>query len=595
MFENIFTKSETSELSKAYTHCGYTSLHFKLIDIRNSCNEEKARNLLNLLVTASSITLKIDNKTTYFVPPAATEERHTFNLSSFSNEDLAFFDILQRICEIPPLKARLLNILLEVHPLKSYAQELLKTYDEYIFTAHDYYHSGEPSIERYIIVALRYFRKDKDFIDSVFEKLVSAIEVNNIEHPRYSLALAKLLRQFNYKKNAVRISTALDLAIKDLLSKGSDKNSSSFFDADMVAQEALNWHIKSNNNELIAKARITLAHAKELFADVRSPIVSLEYYLDAIRVLKEIANEQKSKYNIPAKIEILEQKLENCRKNLSKTMQSISYEEVVENKTKSIVQELKNLTTRESLILFSNYFSFNIQDISKEVIEANDSPSIADFFNTDVYTKEGRKCATIPGLQIGDELGTNHKQVQEKVKMHYLQSTNIAGAHIQELTKEQLYSNEEISEFIHSLIYNNPHIEADKKPLFHLGLMYGFHSNFPIAMHLLAPQLESMVRSLLQNIGAYTKKADRQNNENEVALGSLTEHKEFDEIFGVNLSYEIKTIFCTPPSPNIRNSIAHGLVGYKEASSPIYAYAWWLILHVLHYLCSRENERAVRA
>jgi hypothetical protein len=40
---------------------------------------------------------------------------------------------------------------------------------------------------------------------------------------------------------------------------------------------------------------------------------------------------------------------------------------------------------------------------------------------------------------------------------------------------------------------------------------------------------------------------------------------EIETIFGKDLSFEIKALFCDPFGPNLRNELAHGLLDYEEA------------------------------
>ena len=54
-----------------------------------------------------------------------------------------------------------------------------------------------------------------------------------------------------------------------------------------------------------------------------------------------------------------------------------------------------------------------------------------------------------------------------------------------------------------------------------------------------------------------------------------------EKIFGENLSFEIKALFCDPSGPNLRNELAHGLLDDETYQSAYAIYAWWLGLKLV--------------
>jgi hypothetical protein len=56
---------------------------------------------------------------------------------------------------------------------------------------------------------------------------------------------------------------------------------------------------------------------------------------------------------------------------------------------------------------------------------------------------------------------------------------------------------------------------------------------------------------------------------------------EAEKVFGEDLNFEIKALFCDPFGPNLRNELAHGLLD-DEAFQSVYAiYAWWFGLRLI--------------
>ena len=54
-----------------------------------------------------------------------------------------------------------------------------------------------------------------------------------------------------------------------------------------------------------------------------------------------------------------------------------------------------------------------------------------------------------------------------------------------------------------------------------------------------------------------------------------------EEIFGEDLSFEIRALFCDSFGPNLRNELAHGLLDDRAFYSSNAIYAWWFGLKLM--------------
>ena len=102
-----------------------------------------------------------------------------------------------------------------------------------------------------------------------------------------------------------------------------------------------------------------------------------------------------------------------------------------------------------------------------------------------------------------------------------------------------------------------------------------------MALHLLVPQIEHMVRFHLKAAGIKTTTLDQAGVENELGLSALMELPGLTKVFGEDLSFELKALFCDAFGPNLRNELAHGLLDEDACSSVYSIYAWWLGLRLV--------------
>ncbi|MGN7948566.1 DUF4209 domain-containing protein [Microbacterium sp. 22215] len=113
------------------------------------------------------------------------------------------------------------------------------------------------------------------------------------------------------------------------------------------------------------------------------------------------------------------------------------------------------------------------------------------------------------------------------------------------------------------------------------ALAYGYDGDFFTAAQLLAPQVENMVRVHLANAGVLTRSYEG-GVQHEVGLSSLMERAEAGSVFGDDLAFEIRALFCGPLGPNLRNEFAHGLVNDSGSGMHASVYAWWLMWKVVN-------------
>jgi hypothetical protein len=113
------------------------------------------------------------------------------------------------------------------------------------------------------------------------------------------------------------------------------------------------------------------------------------------------------------------------------------------------------------------------------------------------------------------------------------------------------------------------------------GLYAGFQHDFAVAMHLLVPQFEHIVRTVLKSNQVITTNTDKDGLSMEVGLSSLIDKPEVEQIFGPDVTFGIYALMCSQSGPNLRNNIAHGLVSDAILQDTMSVYTWWFILKLV--------------
>lgn len=142
-------------------------------------------------------------------------------------------------------------------------------------------------------------------------------------------------------------------------------------------------------------------------------------------------------------------------------------------------------------------------------------------------------------------------------------------------------------------VLNNPFVPEGHEETYARGLLAGFKGDFLTATHLLVPQLENSIRHVLSRSGVIVSKLDGYGIQEEKDLGALLREPKLEELLGEDLVFDLQGLLVERFGTNLRNRIAHGLMGDDEFSSASTLYLWWLVLRIcmMYMLVSRNPER----
>ena len=68
-----------------------------------------------------------------------------------------------------------------------------------------------------------------------------------------------------------------------------------------------------------------------------------------------------------------------------------------------------------------------------------------------------------------------------------------------------------------------------------------------------------------------------------------------NRVLGDNLAFEIRALFCDAFGPNLRNSVAHGLLDDYESASIYSIYAWWFVFRLVNTSFWQHERSAASA
>lgn len=548
---------------------------------------ENGSNLFELLAKPISMRLQPDSLSEPFLPYFIDSEngRRSTKPEDFLEEELNFFN--QILCDInePYLKARLADLLwlISIPRNPEHAKIAIDSYITGDINGTLWSH-GECKVtfER----ALRLSKQIKDYerLNTIKEKLFNTFILEHIDYKFLPLSIAQLMHKLNVDDtHRVGIATLL-------IQKGYKfKENNDFHAAEYYFDLASKKYQQLLDSDKRVECLIGIAECIELEADLRSRnsnTVANSIYERAVQAYRKIPKRYRETY-------LVDKKVLEIRKKMTITGQA-SLDEMVTFETKSedlsehveesikLVKQAKNV--QEGVVFFTKLYSGPNHEKLVEMANSNLNGSLlSSIFGACHRDDNGKVVAKVPAMNWADPTDPNNaialsSQMNSlfKIQVGLTVNVQILPA-LRQLHKEYRLT----KDLMVAICHQSPLVPDDRIYLLGHGLWLGFEEEFGIAIHLICPQIEHIVRSKLKENQITTTHLDKDGIENEYGLSTLMDLPETEQILGKSLVFELKSIFTEALGSNLRNMVAHGLLDDDNSASEEAVYAWWLTLRLV--------------
>lgn len=570
---NFATNEElTEKLDKIFAALPQDAQH-SLIKISSSLYSSSEgesspglKNSLILLANICSCKLNLDSKNNPFLP----------DLSKLSQNEFSY--LIETIDNIHQniIKSRIADILWTYGSPrnKSYLDMAINGYISLNIDNNFHEQDIYASWERAAVLAT----STKTLIDKVESKLLKEIEnssrswglhilriikifsktdLNRNLHHRFAEILLEKQKEFNHQEQFNVIKQYLDLA-RDLFKK-------------------------IGNNYKMYECIYLLAQATEEhgnFRELDGHMTAKYFYELSLQTYREIPRNYREQFNVSEKLRSIQEKITELGPLVINELQLFSTKEhdISELQFQSINHVKDKKTPFESLVYFSGIISVSYKNISKQTEENVNNSLIGNICNVTSMSQDGRKIAVIPKLN-----NKNKEEVILKtsirdfiVRMQLYVNGQILPA-LYQIQQEYIFP----KEFLIELCKCSPIVPEKRELLVANALYHGFEGDFRTSVHLLAPQVENMIRQRLKKNGIPTTRIDKDNIEQEVGLSTLIDTERAKDILGEDLWFELQAVFTSSLSANLRNEVGHGLLDDDTSNTAYSIYAWWMVLRLV--------------
>ena len=550
-----------------------------LNQISNDNPDGKLKKTLTLLANICSLVFNLESRNDPFQPYISIGNNRSFSPIDLKNEEILFLSNIVNE-DIPPiLKARIADILWTYSIKKQkYPEIAIESYIS-MDVCDDFF---EPNIytfwERAVVLAKQ--TKNSSLIKKIKSKLLHEI---NYPSTNWDFHLLKIIKIFVKTDLAKELNQ--DFAEKLLEKQKKFDHKEQFHIVEQYLEFSEKLFQKSNNLDKKYDCIALLAQVTENYGDHRkneSAMVANHFYKMALQRYRQIPNSYRNTLQIDQKIDFIQEKITQSGLLITDELQLISTKEMdISQLQEQNINHVKNKKSAlESLLYFAGVSSCDFESIWKSTENYIQNSVVSSLFGATSVSLDGRKISSIPPLALD---GNNRDEVIPKkaiknfgIHMHLAVEGCILPA-LNQIQKEHLFP----KEFLIQLCKLSAIVPEKREILVANALYQGFEWDFRSAIHLLAPQVENMIRQRLKQNGLVTTHTAQNDIENEIGLSSLVNLDGAREILGDDLWFELQAVFTDSLSANLRNEVGHGLLDDETSNSLYSVYAWWMVLRLI--------------
>ncbi|WP_158621146.1 DUF4209 domain-containing protein [Pseudomonas sp. p106] len=493
--------------------------------------------------------------------------------SDFPRESVRGIEVWATSLKEPELRARFLDVIWIQGRSFPAAQAAVEAYLASALKLEDPkdWNSSVKRMERALRLSAGLGKGGTELRQKVLNEIEAMLHRHKGMDPLYlTLRLTRLLLEFNHgdtrqfadyaRSAATEAEDALDFwRAKDYLQLEADCHRAA---GDIEKQGAA---LRDSAETLVKEAELAQKRSG------RGAMVAASVLSDAVEAMRQAPGGRERAAELHEKLLVLQQESVVEFKPIST---SLDITQLIQNSTAAV----RDKTINEAIIAFCHMAKPpSVADLIREVHKQARVAVFSSLISSEVLNSRGRVIARAPSLEESDDpkLEGLRWRMFGQARMGRslaVQATlnparmEILGAHSQ----DRLH--------LLSLIEHSSWIPPNHQESILRALVAGFEGDMLVAGHLIPPQLEALIRHVVESLGGATSMLEPGGVQPERPLGVLLETPEALRAFGADGVFELQDLLIDPLGTNLRNEVAHGLLDDSGMFETDVLYAWWLLL-----------------
>lgn len=574
-----FETSGWKEVATPASGKGYSQMWRALSDAARAAIEQgrlEHGKVLWLLADASSMILSPLSPNEPFKPLWIINGLRSAIPDDFTVSDIAFFSEIVDAVDENKLKARLCDLVWLMGKPRdaAFARKAIDAYRRLPFKTQE----ERDCWSRAICLAKQLEGGADNRLQEMAASILAAFNAATMNDGFRSLTLAGFLKSNFLKPNKLEQADVANVARKlEALARELEG-----FSARQYFSSAAEWYKSASDNSKFAEMTAATAEclAQEAIAQTTSDspdyITARKLCEQAIQKCQDVPKSERPKYRVDERIAELRTLLNEFGKKSLGNMGVVQTPCIDMTDTVAVVRKfVSGKSAKDALLAFVHlHGAINVEELRNNALERMREHPLQFLFPATVISSDGRV--------IAKRSAGGGKAIHAAMLDDYgcMVGCFVLSGIVPALEVLLLEHRLQEADFI-ELASNSSFVPQDRAGLWGRALFAGYERDFVIAVHLLVPQIEHLVREHLKQEGAATANFDNKSGiQTENGLSRLLDLPEAEQVFGKSLSFELKALFCDPLGSNLRNTLAHGLLDEEGCNSPFAIYAWWLALRL---------------
>lgn len=217
-------------------------------------------------------------------------------------------------------------------------------------------------------------------------------------------------------------------------------------------------------------------------------------------------------------------------------------------------------------------------EVIKQLQDLSKSAPISFLFTRKIMDAEGRPVATVGSLE---------DDIEGHIVLQISQNMQISSIFLRETLNALIGKFKLTTEEIVDYFYESPIFDERRKEFVIKGIEAYLREDYVVSLHILIPQIEAIIRNLVEKVGIPVLKPSRSGGFFYRTLDELLRDQRIIEVLGEDICLYFRILLTEPRGWNLRNEVSHGISG-PERFNQISADR---IFHVLLCLALIKEKR----
>lgn len=545
--------------------------------------DEKDIHVLNLI--SKILATKYSRNEQSFVRLPLSTNDEDFSLNCVQSEDYTILNEIAELTKANWICAKIYHTLWYATNDHSSGEKAVASYLRLFEETFDpnYWVECNSAIQNAYMIATKLGRKTETFkrvLHAIDDKLV---EMNGNDPLFLSLNLLQLTMQDVSKEFLSRYSEIVKNIANKNISITNEKIN--LADETFAVQETLFKKLGKNAELDIAKQ-----HYANYYKALAEQENQRQNYLRAVELLKK-ACELYSKCDKSRVLE-LRIRLANYQEKVSNNMCVIPYKIDTTSIHKLSERVFKGRTIQEGIVQLGRMAKiYHVEDVREALRKSQINAPLSTLFRSVILNDKGQVIEQLPPLgqieNADSDLLYKHmvRYVSESRKNGEGIALRIAFTYFKKLGN--VTEND-----LNFLVDNNVIVPEGRGQIIKEGLAIGLTGNFFTSLHILLPQMEHIIRQLVEVCGDTVTYLKEDGTEEYKSLSQLFKSQKLLECYDGDILFTLYSIMDDPCGENLRNLNAHGLLEPRNGNGVGGIYFICLFIRLL-LMYSKEGKTLV--